>query len=194
MKRILSCFILLFLIACGDDGPGVSTPNGQWHTTTDGLWFLTPDSLYAHNLYLPDRIVTSPVEIDLILSSAIDTRTREFCSQTSYDCRKINIKFILHDGFDFPCSREISGTGLCAGVYYKSSNTAHISIYRIWAGYGEPTFLSPPHTWMTVEEREKIIGWKSPSGFTFYAGIGDILCPVIPHELGHYAFGDKYGH
>ncbi len=206
MKNIKSCSVLLLfllilfpflLMGCGRDDTGISQPKGEWYQSPNGLHVLIPDSLYTHDLYLPDRVITNPDEITDKLLSSVDTRTKEFCNNhEDFDCGKIrvNVRFILFDAFAFSCSRELSASGLCAGVFSENENTIFASIYGRWRGYGPPAdFFSPPHTWLTVEQMEQITGEESPYDYTFYAGIGDILCPVIEFELGHYAYGLAYG-
>lgn len=106
-----------------------------------------------------------------------------------------SIHYILFDDYMFPCD---SDTGMCYGRTDAKSFIQGV-IYARWKGNEYPDFQTNPDLVRTKEQIyywTRVKGWLT-QGSNYYAsdmypdGMGLL---VIPHELEHCFYGEKYGH
>jgi len=190
----ISIFILIgiagiiLLVTSGCGGGGGNTidvkvfRDGIWLTTPNGYHASIPPSVYTHGLWLKDRVVTNPQEIDYLLSSWIDTRAKQFSLQYGLVPPK-SIDIVLVDHHTFYCGFA-SYNNLCEGMWDRKT-TIYESIYEHFKGYSFPDY-SAPWTRLTVQEMEAWSGTPRQLPFTHHAGvIEDIGLTSMIHEWGH---------
>ena len=186
MKKLIIIFIAIILCGCGGGGNAAIDVK----TFYDGIWFYTPEnyyvhipaSIYSHGLWLKDRVVLNPDEINFLLLSWVDIRATQFTLQYGLVPPR-NVDIVLVDHHTFYCGSD-SYNNLCEGWWDKKT-TIYESIYAHFMGFEFPSY-SAPHTRLTVEEMEAWSGTPRILPFTHHAGvIEDIGLTSIMHEWGH---------